>query len=392
MGVLSFQELRSLDDRCLELSKKESAFLLSFYSPSLCCFKLYPEAISTHVSITSTCMVLNAILSNAEVWRNEAKWESVPGQISIRDIINTLKTTNWTYDSFQLPVLIATLARFKAIDMEDDKYVNAVDTLLEQRSRISMHRNQDNSAYLRLQNARALLAIVENGFVPKKLLGTHKIGHALERATLIAFDEMCRQLAFYNSGDLSNFDPVVLAFTTITYFETSQSLFLKSFARGVIPTTEIKLVRSALRIIFSVQREDGTWPKGEPISKKGSTKADIGNNYVFFLDLVGCMLGPMAEREPNLLAPYLPQLELCLTWAETNVLQEMMSEDCDPITERCYGAIVQGWRSNHLGNGGAISWCTAQVFTALSGFRRLLKTLITTSILTGKRFPSKYPV
>lgn len=339
-------------------------------------------------------MVLNAILSNAEAWRNEARWDADgTGKIFLNEIVSTIKSAKWTFDSFQLPVLIYTLARLKSIDVTDPLYMEAVEKLLEQRSRISMHRSQFNSAYLRLQNARALLAIVENNVVPSELVGTHRIGYALERATLVAFDEMCRQLAFYNSGDLSNFDAVILAFTTITYFETSQSLFLKSFARGVIPTTEIKLVRSALQVIFSCQREDGTWPKGEPISKQGSSRGDkdIGNNYVFFFDLIGCLLGPMAEKEPSLLAPYIPQIERCITWAETNVLEEMMAEDCDPVTERCYGAVVKGWRSNHLGNGGAVSWCTAQVFSALSGVRRLLKALITTSILTefkGKRAPA----
>lgn len=153
--------------------------------------------------------------------------------------------------------------------------------------------------------------MVENDAVPEKFRGTHQIGSALERARLVALDEMCRQLAFFNSGDLSNFDPTILAFTTMTYFETSRSLFLKSFARGVVPTVEMKLIKSALKIIFSVQREDGTWLKGEPISKQGSSRDDndINNNYVFFFDLVVCLLGPMAEKDPSLFTPYVAQLE-----------------------------------------------------------------------------------
>jgi len=42
----------------------------------------------------------------------------------------------------------------------------------------------------------------------------------------------------------------------------------------------------------------------------------------------------------------------CLTWAETNIQKEMMPDVFDPITGRSYGAVVQGWRSNHLGSGG----------------------------------------
>ena len=387
-GFVGFDELRKLEDRCSALSKQESSFLLSFYSPTLKSFKLLPDTSPHRVSITSTCMVLTAMLLNPENWRDSARWEDEgQSQISLKAIVNTLQTANWTFDAFQLPVLVSTLIRLKSVDVKDPKYVQAVMTLLEQRSRISQHRNQSTSAYLRLQNARALLLVVESGYVPYELKGTHKIGYALERASLVAFDEMCRQLAFFNSGDLTNFDPVILNFVTLTYFETSQSLFLKSFARGVIPPTEMKLIKSALAIIFGVQRLDGTWQKGEPIFKIGSSKGDIGNNYVFFFDILGCMLGTMAEREPNLFAPYIPEIERCLTWAETNILQEMMAEDCDTFG-RCYGSIVKGWRSNHLGTGGAISWCTAQVFIALSGLRKLLKTLITNSILAGAKVHS----
>ena len=329
----TFRALRNTEDRCINLLKKGPSYLLSFYSPALKCFKLYPGAESDHVryssplqthfgynffiilstycSITSTCMVLNAMLADPENWKQDAKWEGDVGQISVRDIVSTLKSSRWSYDSFQLPILISTLIKLRSVDVSDPAYIKGVETLLEQRSRISLHRSQIHSAYLRLQNARALLAVVENDVVPAKVREGGTVGKALERATLVAFDEMCRQLAFYNSGDLSNFDPTVLAFTTMTYYETSQSLFLKSFARGVVPAMEMKLIKSALRIIFAVQREDGTWLKGEPISKQGSSRidTDIGNNYVFFFDLVCCLLGPMAERDPSLLAPYVTQLE-----------------------------------------------------------------------------------
>lgn len=381
----SFQKLRQLEERCSALLRSSPAFLLRFYSPALRSFKLYPDATTARVSITSTCMVLNAILSNADFWKEDARWDPASSEVSVSSIVRTLHTADWTYDSFQLPVIVSTLARFNSVNVSCPKYVAGVEKLLEQRSRISLHRGQYNSAYLRLLNARALLAVVENKLVPPELLGTHRLGYALERATLVAYDEMCRQLAYSTSGDLSNFDPVVLAFTTIAYYETSQSLFLRSFARGVIPSTEIKLVRAALQVLFSCQREDGTWPKGEPISKKGSVRGetDIGNNYVFFLDMVDALLGPgsMAERDPGLLAPYLPQLERCLAWAEANVLEEMLPEDCDPVTERCYGSLVRGWRSNHISAGGAVSWCSAQVFSAVGGLRRLVRALTTDSIL-----------
>lgn len=79
---------------------------------------------------------------------------------------------------------------------------------------------------------------------------------------MVSFDELCRQLAFYNSGDSGNFDVIILTFSLLSYWETSQSLWLSSFAKGVISSTNMKLVQSALKVIFASQAEDGTWVKG----------------------------------------------------------------------------------------------------------------------------------
>lgn len=71
----------------------------------------------------------------------------------------------------------------------------------------------------------------------------------------------------------------------------------------------------------------------------------------------------------------------CLAWAEDIVLEEVIPDECDLESRQCYGPIVKGWRSNHLGTGSALVWCTAQVFSVLSGYHRLLRTLITKRIL-----------
>jgi hypothetical protein len=63
----------------------------------------------------------------------------------------------------------------------------------------------------------------------------------------------------------------------------------------------------------------------------------------------------------------------------------MIPDECDIDSKRCSGPLVRGWRSNHLGTGSALSWCTAQVFGALSGYKHLLRTLLTKSILTEFR-------
>ena len=59
--------------------------------------------------------------------------------------------------------------------------------------------------------------------VPSSVKGSNKIGYSLERSNMVAFDEMCRQLAFYNCGDSGNFDVIVLTFTLVTQ-SVSQSV------------------------------------------------------------------------------------------------------------------------------------------------------------------------
>jgi hypothetical protein len=59
----------------------------------------------------------------------------------------------------------------------------------------------------------------------------------------------------------------------------------------------------------------------------------------------------------------------------------MIPDSCDIESRRCSGPVIRGWRSNHLGSGSALAWCTAQVFGALSGYHRLLRNLLTTNIL-----------
>lgn len=380
----SFLSLRKLDDRCKRLSERESDFLLGFFNKKLHCFQVYPHLNTNRVSVTSTCIAVDAILANPGHWEGLCAWETnADDQISLKAIVAALISTNWTPEGFQIPLLITTICATKGMDKDDPKYVAALETLIEQRPRLTYHRHQNRSSYVRYHNTKALLDVVNSNMIPASFSGSGKITFSLERANMIAFDDLCRQLAFFNCGDRSNFDVIVLAYSLLSYYETSESSFLSSFARGVIEPTNIKLVQKALEVIFSVQSDDGTWRKGEPIftqSTSGNNR-DIGNWYVFFFDLIASLLGVLTDKEPQLMAQYLPQLERCLTWAESNVLQEMLPEVCDPTTFRCRGSVIEGWRSNHLGSGGAAGWCTAHVFRAITKFRKLLRTLISNSIL-----------
>jgi hypothetical protein len=265
-----FQYLRNLDDRVKRLSDSESDYLLTFWSDSLKCFQIYPNMNTTRVSVTTTCSSISSILANPTHWEGSCRWDAVEGGglakggrnfVSLKEVTDSLLKTSWSGDPFQTPMVINTLCSLKAIDCNDEKFVNATENLLNQRARLSLHRGQEQSSYLVFQNIKALLAIVENDLVPNGIRGTNRMGYALERSNMVSFDELCRQLAFYNSGDRANFDVIVLTFSLLSYWETSQSLFLSSFARGVVAATNMKLVQSALEVIFASQNDDGTWIK-----------------------------------------------------------------------------------------------------------------------------------
>lgn len=382
-----FVYLRSLDERCQRLSDLESEFLSSFWSEKLQCFQLLPQLETSRVSVTTTCISLHCILQNPSHWQNRASWKPSSGKISVGNAIQSILDTKWTGDLYQSQQIVQTLASFKACNKEEQKYVAAIQDILANRPKLSNHRDQHISTYLRHQNVRSLLAVVENDMVPSSIRHANDMGFALERANMVAFDELCRQLAFYNCGDSNNFDVMILAYSLLSYWETSDSAFLSSYARGVVPTVNLKLVEDALKVIFVNQADDGTWAKGEPINKIGDAKGnrDIGNNYVFFLDMVGSLLTTIGLKQPGLMAPYLKNLERCIHWAEVNIQQEMLPEKVDMLPERSFGSLittVKGWRSNHLGTGGgAVAWCTAQVFQALCSLRRVVRQLMTESIL-----------
>lgn len=386
-----FATLRKLLNRVDALLQQETSFMRLFWNEELKCFSLNPQVKTTRVSITTTCFALSGILNNPESWKTVVAWEHADNsnignrfKISLKDVCKALDPAlDSSNDPFQLPVLISTLCSLRALDTEDPRYSNAVERLLEQRSRLSLHRQQNTSSYLRYQNTRALLSIVDTDLVPSKVQCTQRIGYSLERSNLVGFDELCRQIAFYRCGDSANFDPIVLTYSFLIYWETSNNIFLNSFARGVFPAINLKLCAAALQIIFESQANDGTWAKGEPIFSNGNARTrDMGNNYIFFFDLLGEILDKVSDRHPELLAPYLSQIELSLRWAEENILEEMLPEQCDEVSGRCYGEVVKGWRSNHLGNGGPVAWCTSLVFSGLAAMRKLLQKLITDDILT----------
>lgn len=70
----------------------------------------------------------------------------------------------------------------------------------------------------------------------------------------------------------------------------------------------------------------------------------------------------------------------------------MLPTAVDAVSGRPVGRMVKGWRSNNLGTGGAVCWCTAHVFTAITRLRTVLDRLINRNVLQefdGREAPSE---
>ena len=88
---------------------------------------------------------LAAILANPTHWQQFASWDTGASsngheKISLKLIINSIKASFWTGDSFQNPVLIQTLCEFNSFDKTDEKCILAYEQLLKRRSRLVHHR------------------------------------------------------------------------------------------------------------------------------------------------------------------------------------------------------------------------------------------------------------
>uniref|UniRef100_A0A0G4H9J9 AAA+ ATPase domain-containing protein n=1 Tax=Chromera velia CCMP2878 TaxID=1169474 RepID=A0A0G4H9J9_9ALVE len=441
----TFEKLRKLDERVERLSERGTVFLSSFWCETLSSFMIAPLKSATKPSVTSTCLSVQAILENPSMWGTSVQWEDTGGEkISLRKATDTMrkvaKDADWSSAvyRFRTPYLVSTLSRMvpEGELMKDSKFQEAIDTLIEQRPHLSFHRKQTLSTYQRHKNAMALLAALESGLVVQTDPRHAELLFGVERVFTVSFDELCRQIAFWHAGDNQNFDVVMLAYSLASYVQIASHPIVKEQGRS-LPPMNLKLVSRALDLLFSVQKEDGTWEKGEPIDRyvAGSQGApptappkiphdssaasisnpvpvpvrpppvevrrvvpsspadptapaeeddptagvrmrsskEIGNSYVFFVDLLGEIVKALGEKEPELLAPYLENIERCVEWLEDNVLQEK-----SPSTKM---GLVQGWRSNHLLDGGPVAWCTAQAVSSLFSVRRLLKSLLTSCIL-----------
>jgi hypothetical protein len=85
------------------------------------------------------------------------------------------------------------------------------------------------------------------------------------------------------------------------------------------------------------------------------------------------MLASMIEiLSPDLFRPHLGSISAHVTWLEEHVLEEALAS----------GAMLRGWRSNHLPpEGGPLGWCTAQALRCASRLHELTRSLLCADVL-----------
>ena len=85
------------------------------------------------------------------------------------------------------------------------------------------------------------------------------------------------------------------------------------------------------------------------------------------------MLASMVEiLPPDLFRPHLGSISAHVTWLEEHVLEEALAS----------GAMLRGWRSNHLPpEGGPLGWCTAQALRCASRLHELTRSLLCSDVL-----------
>ena len=96
---------------------------------------------------------------------------------------------------------------------------------------------------------------------------------------------------------------------------------------------------------------------------------NVGNAFCFSPDMLASMVEILS---PDLFRPHLGSISAHVTWLEEHVLEEALAS----------GAMLRGWRSNHLPpEGGPLGWCTAQALRCASRLHELTRSLLCADVL-----------
>jgi len=404
---MEFQASQQVANRIESLRVQQVDFVKGFYNPELGCFN-HDGSDTKRVSILSTCLGLLTIFEDVSLWTNDvvddlSSFAADGNMISLSEMRRSLSdpetvhtSDNTRLGAFRIPFLVLGMEML-GVEATCPKLQHAIQTTIDVvASSVGLPRSDEEegegdadplSMYLLYWNTKSLISSLQQS----DLHGSSYIQNdtdildvfaVLDRAANNAEDNMCRQLAYHYAGDSAEFDVMQLTYALLLHYETSGAR--GSLICGDQPSVPFntKLATKALDVIFSQQLENGLWPQGSPIDRDGeSMRGDIGNSFVFTFDLLASLLGTIGRTHPEFFRRFLPQLYTALTWAETNVVDQTLSAYCDIQTGTTGGSYIKGWRSNHLGDGGPVLWCTAQVFLSASRLGDLVRQLRNSDIL-----------
>lgn len=406
----SYQELKSIDSKVDELQSDVIDMLLGFYDRRRSCFALTPGR--SRYSITSTCCSLLAVDAARVRWRD---------QLNVQKVVDALLVEDWRGDDlYQTTLTVSTLllldpqcAALRRHPEQRAKFAEAVGSILDARPS-RQQRNAPTSAYMRYWAARALMLLSDeqrlvSAAIPAEALPDGAREHAdadlllprltlaLQRAAEAAYDDVCRQLAFWLAKDMSCFDVVSLAYALVTYATVGDAMARASVApradgsrdavgtSSALPPANQRLVSAAMATLFEAMNEIGTWDKGMPIFLSRGKGNDVGNAFVFAPDMLATLLESLPA---DAFRPHMWAVARHVAWLQQNQVYELMSpepqldgEAADelgaPPTE------LRGWRSDHLPPGGPLAWSTAQAVRCLARVHVLTRALINADVLAS---------
>jgi hypothetical protein len=373
------------------------------------------------------------------------------GRIPIRDVVESVLRANWREeDMFQVPLVLYTILNIDADgtflrNTDEDmrsRLRRLIDATISNRPRRRDGINQPASAYITYLITRALSGLATKSSIPPPAtpatggggenddddddddargardvalgmggLPISALPEGAESSTLLAltrcvevsYNELCRQLAYRSSDDMSSFDVMKLAYSLLSYIEASNAM-VGTAGLQVVPgegpasgtavrPTNRRLVRKALSIFFECQRADGMWDQGQPIYKSfRRTGRDVGNAYIFAADTVGALLDALPPED---FRPHLDGLRRLLDWIEERRGYEVIPDYCDAITGQCYGRPLRGWASPHMSgtkSSSPVAWSTAQVLKCVSRMGSVVRRLLHVDVLEEFRGRSNHGV
>lgn len=193
------------------------------------------------------------------------------------------------------------------------------------------------NAYLTQLVARALIAY-------QKSFGKgEEIAQGLENIGAWAIGEVERQIALIQAGSRAG-DPLILAYAVICA--------VKYKASGQRTPTENELIRFGVKVFFSKQEADGTWPQSRPLFHYPRAGSAYCYDYELMAELIDC------RELYDILFEYVPAIAKATYGLDLTKYEMERGTYC--------------WASNQTSRSGPEAWSTACVYLYLHRLDRFI--------------------